>query len=138
VAASIKSTPGSFGYVELAHAKSAGLEIVSVMNRRGKLVTPSLESLERAALAANGLSIVDADDRDAYPIAALSLVIVPREIKDPARGAPLVRFLWWAIHEGQKLSADLGYAPLTPALVAHAEGALREISSNGKPLLGGA
>lgn len=138
VAASIKATPGSIGYVELAHAKSAGLKIVSVRNRRGKFVEPSLESLEHAARAVDDLSIVDVDDREAYPIAALSLVIVPRQIKDAARGTALVRFLWWAIHEGQKLSADLGYAPLTPALVARAESALREITSNGKPLLGGA
>jgi phosphate transport system substrate-binding protein len=139
VAASIKSTPGSFGYVELAHAKSAGLSIARVKNRRGKFVSPSLESLDRAARAVNAqsdLSIVDADDEAAYPIAALSLVVVPRTIKDPQRGAALARFLWWAVHDGQKLSADLGYAPLPPALVARAESALRELKSEGKPLLG--
>jgi phosphate transport system substrate-binding protein len=138
VAASIKSTPGSFGYVELAHARSAGLSFARVKNRRGKFVAASLESLDRAARVVNDLSIVDADDDAAYPIAALSLVVLPRDIKDPARGAPLVRFLWWAIHEGQKLSAELGYAPLPPAFVARAESALREVSSSGKQLLGGA
>jgi phosphate transport system substrate-binding protein len=137
VAATIKSTLGSFGYVELAHAKGAGLSIARVENRRGAFVAPSLESLERAARAASDLSIVDADDEGAYPIAALSLIVVPREIKVPARGAALARFLWWAIHDGQKLAADLGYAPLPPALVARAERALRELKSAGKPLLGG-
>jgi phosphate transport system substrate-binding protein len=138
VAASIKSTPGSFGYVELAHAKSAGLSIARVKNRRGKYVAASLESLDRAARVVNELSIVDADDDAAYPIAALSLVILPRVIKDPTRGGALVRFLWWAIHDGQRLAADLGYAPLTPALVTRAESALREVTSDGKQLLGGA
>lgn len=138
VAASIKSMPMSFGYVELAHAKNAGLSIARVKNRRGKYVAPSLESLERAARAVDGLSIVDADDEGAYPIAALSLVVVPREIKDAARGGALARFLWWAVHDGQKLSASLGYAPLTPSLVARAENALREIKSDGRALVGGA
>lgn len=137
VAASIKSTPGAFGYVELAHAKSAGLAIARVKNRRGKYVAPTLASLDRAARAVSDLSIVDADDEAAYPIAALSLVVVPRVIKDPARGSALARFLWWAVHDGQKMSADLGYAPLPPALVARAESALHELASNGKPLLGG-
>ena len=137
VAASIKSTLGSFGYLELAHAKSAGLSIARVKNRRGKFVEPSLEALDRAARAVDGLSIVDADDDGAYPIAALSLVVVPRVIKDPARGRALARFLWWAVHDGQKLSADLGYAPLPPALVARAEAALRDLKSAGQPLLGG-
>jgi hypothetical protein len=41
------------------------------------------------------------------------------------------------VHDGQKLSAELGYAPLPAALVARAESALREIKSEGKPLLGG-
>lgn len=138
VAAWIKSTPSSFGYVELAHAKSAGLSIARVMNRKGKYVAASLESLDRAARAVDDLSIVDADDEGAYPIAALSLVVVPREIRDAARGTALARFLWWAIHDGQKLCADLGYAPLPPPLVARAETTLRELSSNGRPLLGGA
>lgn len=138
VAASIKSTPGSFGYVELAHAKSAGISIALVKNRRGKFVAPSLDALDRAARATGDLSIVDADDDAAYPIAALSLIVVPREIKDAARGGPLLRFLWWAIHDGQRLSADLGYAPLPPSLVARAENAIREVTSNGKPIFGGA
>lgn len=138
VAASIKTTPHAFGYVELAHAKGAGLSIARVKNRRGKYVAASLESLDRAARAASGLSVVDADDEGAYPIAALSLVVVPRVIRDRSRGSALVRFLWWAIHDGQRLAADLGYAPLTPALVARGESALRELESEGKPLLGDA
>jgi phosphate transport system substrate-binding protein len=137
VAAFVKSTPDSIGYVEIAYANTAGIPIARVKNRGGKFVPPTLESLDRAARAARDLSIVDSDDPDAYPIAALSLVVVPRDVRNATRGAALARFLWWAVHDGQRLAPALGYAPLPPALVTRAESAIRSLASDGKPLFGG-
>ena len=144
VAAFVQSTPRSFGYVEIAYARAARLSIARVMNRRGRYVPPTLEALERAAKSAlarepegSRLSIVDADDDDAYPIAALSLVIVPREPRDRARGEALARFLWWAVHDGQRFAPSEGYAALPPELGARAEAALRSLRADGRPLVGG-
>lgn len=138
VSAFVRATPNTVGYVESAYARAAGLSVARIMNRKGKFVPPTLEAMDRAARGAKDLSIVDADDELAYPIAALSLVVVPREIKDRAKGEALVSFLWWAVHEGQRFAAAEGYAPLPPELVARAESALREVRAAGKPIVGGA
>jgi phosphate transport system substrate-binding protein len=141
VTAYVKSTPFTLGYVELAYAREAGLSIALVKNRAGKYVPPTQSALDRAARSALGrvpddlrLSIVDAEDEDAYPIAALSFVLLPREARDPAKGDALGKFVWWALHDGQAFAPALGYAPLPPELVLHGERALHHLTVGGRPL----
>src|SRR5262249_5398812 len=137
----VKSTPHAIGYVELAYARQAGLSVALVKNRAGHYVAPTLASLDRAARGAVSrvpddlrLSIVDSEEADAYPIAALSFLIVPRDTKNREKGEALSRFVWWGLHEGQRFAADLDYAPLPPELVAKAEGAVRSLRAEGKPI----
>jgi phosphate transport system substrate-binding protein len=141
VTAYVKSTPFTLGYVELAYAREAGLPIALVKNRGGKYIPPTQASLDRAARSALGrvpddlrLSIVDAEDEDAYPIAALSFVLLPRDARDPAKGEALGKFVWWALHDGQAFAPALGYAPLPRELVLHGERALRQLTTAGHPL----
>jgi len=142
VTAYVKATPHTFGYVELAYARQAGLTTVALQNRAGRFVTPSLASIDRAARAAAKvipndlrLSMVDAADPEAYPIAAISYVIVRRDGRDHARSAALAKFLWWGLHEGQELAPALDYAPLPPAIVARAELVVKELRAEGRPAL---
>src|SRR5690606_26105194 len=102
VSAYVKSTPFSIGYVELAHARQAGLPIALVKNRAGNYVAPTIASLEHAARSALPripedlrLSLVDSEDPRAYPITALSFIVVPRDARDKTKGEALARFLWW-------------------------------------------
>lgn len=141
VTAYIKSTPHAIGYVELAYARQAGLSIALVKNRGGNYVAPTLESLDRAARSALPrvpedlrVSLVDSDDPRAYPITALSFLILPREAKDRVKAEALVRFVWWGLHDGQRYAAELDYAPLPPELVTRAERAVRGLRADGKPL----
>lgn len=131
VAAFVKSTPLAIGYVELAYARQAGLPVALVRNRAGRYVAPTLDAIDRAARSAIGrvppdlrLSIVDSEDEGAYPIAALSYVLLRRSPRDPAKGAALEKFVWWALHDGQRFAAALDYAPLPAELVAKAEAVL--------------
>jgi len=145
VTALVKSTPLAIGYVELAYARQAALPTAHVKNRAGKLVAPNVESLTKAASSADlsaiggpeepRAALVDAPDEDAYPITALSYVVVPRDGRDAAKTEALAKFLWWAVHDGQQLSAALDFAPLTPALVERSEKALRELRADGRAAL---
>ena len=56
--------------------------------------------------------MVNAPGEKAYPIAGPSWVLVYAKQKNATNGKQLVAFLKWAVTEGQKLSADLDYAPL--------------------------
>jgi phosphate transport system substrate-binding protein len=113
-----------------------------VRNRAGRFVAPSLDALDRAARTVTAsdvasVSLVESTDEEAYPITALSFVVVPKDATDHARAEALAKFLWWAIHDGQRFANTLEYAPLPPPLVARGERALRELRADGRPLLPG-
>ncbi|MDB4943542.1 MAG: Phosphate-binding protein PstS [Labilithrix sp.] len=142
VTAFVKSTPLAIGYVELVYARQAGLAMASVRNARGRMVAPSVESVDRAARSAPlpdapdaRIVLAAAEDEAAYPIAALSFVVVPRDLPGRAKGEALARFLWWGVHEGQSFARALDYAQLPPAIVERAERRLGELRADGRPLL---
>ena len=143
VAAFVKATPMSIGYVELVYARQAGLSMAQVRNPAGRFVAPTLDALDvaaksvsaSAATSSERVMLLDSADEGAYPIAALSYVVLPRDARDRAKGEALAKFLWWAVHEGQAFAHDRDYAALPPPLVSRAERALRELRAEGRELL---
>jgi len=142
VSKEVQSSAASIGYVELAYALLNNLEYAGVQNKAGKFIGPSLESTTAAAAGAVAampedlrVSIVDPPGEDAYPIAGFTYILVYKEQADPAKGKAVAEFLWWAVHEGEKLAAELHYAPLPPEVVKKAEEKLKSINYQGKALL---
>ncbi len=134
----VKSTPGAVGYVELAYAHQNQLPMAQLLNHDGLFVKPSLASTSAAAAGVAmppdfRVSITDAKGKDAYPMASFTYLLVHRDQPDAARGGALLRFLWWAVHDGQASAAPLDYAPLPAPVVAKVEQALRTLTVQGKP-----
>ena len=143
VAGLIKQTPGAVGYIELAYAIQNSMPYASVQNKSGKFITPSTTSTMAAANtkmpADSKVSLTNTDAADGYPISGFSWVLVYREqnynSRSKAKAANLVKLLSWMIHDGQKFSAQLNYAPLSPAAVQVGDAILRSVTYDGKPLL---
>ncbi|MCL2179298.1 MAG: phosphate ABC transporter substrate-binding protein PstS [Proteobacteria bacterium] len=142
ISGQMKMAPGSIGYVELAYAKQAKLAYAFIQNSQGRFVEPSLESVAAAADSVAGripedlrVSIVDASGELSYPISAFTYVLVYEEQADLSKGVELAKFLWWAIHDGQKLGAPLHYAPLPSQVVTKIEAKLREMRVGKQMLL---
>jgi phosphate transport system substrate-binding protein len=136
----IKQTPGSLGYVELAYAQQNKLPVAALRNRDGAFVTPTIESTSAAAAGVElpadfRVSITDARGKDAYPIAGFTYLLVYKDQPDAAKGQALVKFLWWATHEGQKAAPALDYAPLPAGVVKKVEATLKTLTVGGKPVL---
>jgi len=81
------------------------------------------------------VSIVNPPGNQAYPIAGYTYILVYREQSDAVKGQALARFLWWAVHDGEKMAAEMSYAPLPPEVVGMVEEKLRSMHSGGKSLL---
>ncbi len=140
VTGSVKSTPGSIGYVELAYANQNKLTMASLKNAAGEFLTPSIESTSAAAAgvampADFRVSITNAPGKGAYPIASFTYILIYKEQTDAQKGKAIGQFLWWAIHDGQKLAAPLDYAPLPKPVVQKVEQALRGITVAGKSVI---
>jgi len=141
VTAQVKAQPNTIGYVELAYAEQNKLPIARLKNKAGQFVTPTLDAVTAAAaesLAATPedmrVSITDAAGASAYPIASYTYILVYKDQKDAAKGKALVDFLWWAVHDGERYTKDLLYAPLPAEVVRRVETKLNSVTSGGKAL----
>jgi phosphate transport system substrate-binding protein len=142
VAGQVKNAPGSLGYVELAYAITNKLPAARIKNQAGKLVEPTIESTTAAAAGAVKsmpadfrVSLTNAPGPDAYPIASFTWLLVYKDQPNESKGKALVKFLWWAIHDGQRHPAALLYAPLPAPVVKEIEAKIKQITFSGKPLL---
>ena len=80
------------------------------------------------------ISITNAPGATAYPISSFTYLLVYKDQPDQTKGKALVEFLWWAIHDGEKMARDLLYAPLPDEVVKKAEAKINSIMFQGKPL----
>ena len=63
------------------------------------------------------VSITNETGPDVYPISSFTWMLVPSEIKDPAKKKAITDFLAWMLTTGQKDCEKLSYAPLPKAVV---------------------
>jgi len=117
VAGQVRQIPGAIGYAELAYADQNKIPYADMKNAAGNFVSPAPDSVSAALATANipgdfRFSMVNAPGDKSYPIAGASWVLVYQNQKNAEHGKKLVAFLKWAVTDGQKLSAQLDYAPL--------------------------
>ena len=117
VAATLRQTPGSIGYVEYAFAKFAKLEMAQLQNKAGQFVAPGGKGGEEA-LASVKLPpdlrawLPDPEGAQAYPIATYTWLLLYKKNSDPKKAAALRELVDYCLTEGQKMSAQMGYIPL--------------------------
>ena len=125
VAAKIRSTPGSIGYVDVAYSLNNGFKIAKVQNRAGKFELPGIvqiraaaQSLKRLQSKDNSITVVNPNPRakTAYPICTFTYVIVPLKT---GKAAELKKFVNWALTSGQQYGPKLRFVEL-PKIVQQA------------------
>ncbi len=139
----VKTTPGAFGYLEVAYARQTRLATVALQNAAGEYVQPEAKSVTAAAAGTVlgdelHASITNSDAKGAYPISAYTYLLLPAEMKDAAKAKAMAEFLWWAATDGQKLAEPLGYAPLPGPVTEKVKHKLRTLRANGRAVLSGA
>jgi phosphate transport system substrate-binding protein len=124
VAGLVKQTPGAIGYMEPVYATQNKLSFGSVKNSAGKFIKASAPAVTAAAAAAAGqipedfrVSITNPPGDAAYPVASFTWLLLYENPQDKAQGKVMVDFLKWALTDGQKFAADLGYSPLPKEVV---------------------
>jgi phosphate transport system substrate-binding protein len=148
VAAAIKQTQGSIGYVEQAYALENNFTYAAVKNSRGQFILPTIANTSAAATGIAvpkdlGISTINAGGATAYPIASQTFLDV---YQDPCKSggssastaSGLKKFLTYAFGAGQQTlgsgSNKLPYAPLPSTLVAKDNAQLGTMTCNGSPI----
>jgi len=137
VSALVTQTPGSLGYVELIYALQNKISFGTVQNMDGEFVKATVESVTAAAAAAAKqmpadfrVSITNAPGKGVYPISSFTWLLLYENPKDKAMAKVMLDFMKWALADGQKYCAELGYAPLPAEVVKLETAALAKIKTS--------
>ncbi len=138
----VQNTPGAIGYNSLVYAVLNDISYASLINKSGNVIAPSIAATSAAAdvpiAADTRLLITDTDAPDGYPAAGFSWLLLyenldaNRAIQNRAQAEELVRFILWAITDGQELAEFLSFSPLPPAVLELNLAMLREVKWEGE------
>lgn len=141
VAGIVQQTEGAIGYIGSEYALTLKLPTAKLKNRAGNYVDATLASISAAAnVILPGdmrATITDSGDPAAYPISLFTWLLVYRDQHDDDRtlsdARELVNLLLYVISpEGQKVAAQINYAPLSEQAVDKTRQLIGEINWNGE------
>src|SRR6476646_10668486 len=128
VANYVKQLPNAIGYVEYAYVVQNKMSYALLQNAAGQFVAPSADSFAAAAATADwknakdfNLVMTNAAGANAYPIAASTFILLPKQPKDRARSSAAIAFFKYALEHGQDQAKKLDYVPLPDPLVQQIE-----------------
>jgi phosphate transport system substrate-binding protein len=137
VSGMVAQTPGSIGYVELIYALQTKTRFGAVQNADGEFITASIDAVTKAAAGAAAnmpadfrVSITNAGGKGVYPVSSFTWLLLYEDPKDKAQSKVMVDFVKWALTDGQKYCADLGYAPLPASVVKLETTALAKVKTS--------
>ncbi|HWE98967.1 MAG TPA: phosphate ABC transporter substrate-binding protein PstS [Caulobacteraceae bacterium] len=125
VAAFVKQTVGSVGYVEYAYAKQNHLTHLAMRNKVGNFVEPDAAAFAAAAAGASWskapglyLLLLDQPGKLAWPITGATFILMHTKQANPAAGKDVLTFFDWAYKNGNAEAAALDYVPLPETVKA--------------------
>ena len=145
VAAFVKQTPGSIGYVEYAFAKQNGLAFAQLQNASGQFVSPNAAAFAAAAAGAPwattpgyAVSLLNQSAAGAWPISGATFILLYKDQAVAAKGKAVLSFFDWAYSNGDAAASGLDYVPLPAAVKDQVRAAWKtQITSGGKPVYAG-
>jgi len=121
VAALIKQTQYSVGYIDYADAVNNNIAMATVENREGNFIKPTLKAFQIAAAKATldpkkDFYSVIADPKGAgsYPMVAATFILVP--IEKPEMDKKVTAFYNWSYKNAKEIAKGLGFVPLPDSL----------------------
>lgn len=144
VAGVVVNTPGAIGYNSFAYAFLNNMSYGYLVNSSGNTIPPSFDATSAAANielpADTRILFTDTPNPIGYPAAGFAWMLCyenmekNRAITSKQQAEELIRFIIWAINDGQQYSESLGYARLPSAAVEKNNAMIRQMKWNGEPI----
>jgi phosphate transport system substrate-binding protein len=142
VANNVANTKGSIGYVETAYAKQNNLTTTNLVNKDGKAMAPTAESIMSAAGGADWANapgfymiLTDSAGEKSWPIAGATFILLPKQPKDSAATSEALKFFAWAYKNGGQMAQELDYIPMPESVVQQIEASWKGVKDDsGKPI----
>lgn len=141
VAGIVQQTEGAIGYIGSEYALTLKLPVAKLRNKAGNYVDATLETISAAANVAlpddMRATIIDSDDPNAYPISLFTWILVYKDQQYGNRtkkeAEALVDMLSYIISDGgQKVAAQINYAPLSAQAIEKTKKLIGEIHYGGE------
>jgi phosphate transport system substrate-binding protein len=121
VAAFVQRLPNSIGYVEYAYAKQNKLAYALMQNAAGAFVAPDDDAFKAAAAGADWKKsfhqiLTNQPGKDAWPVTGATFIMMHAKQDKPQQAEGALKFFNWAYNNGDKMSEELDYVPLPPAV----------------------
>jgi phosphate transport system substrate-binding protein len=127
VAGTVQQTVGSIGYVEYAYAMQNRLVYTDMINHDGKRVKPTMGAFQSAAANADFsnvqdfyLILTDQPGAASWPITAATYMLMRKDYP-AAKNKEVLKFLDWALKDGQADAEKLDYVPFPDSVVKQIE-----------------
>ncbi len=133
VAAAVKQTPGSIGYVQDTYARQnegPNLQTAKVQNKAGQYVEPSLAEANKALASAKFDANFVADVSDppsGYPIVGMTWILVGQNYNNAAKVKDIKALVKWILTTGQNFNTQLEYTKVPPAVAQKVIAAVEKI-----------
>jgi phosphate transport system substrate-binding protein len=142
VAGLVKQTPGAIGYIGSVYAAQNKMAMVSLENKRGNFILPSLASISEAANteipADTRASVTDSLAKNGYPISGFTWILAyqdqsfnDRTIEQAQATKTLLK---WMITDGQRFATPLNFSPLTDSTAKKALTIVNSMTFSGTTL----
>lgn len=124
VASYVQRIPGAIGYVEYAYILESKLSDARMINRDGKVVSPSLKGFQDAAAHVDFTKaqdfyviLTDHSGPDTWPISGCTWQIL-RKSAPKETNMEVMKFFDWGFEHGQQMAESIAFGPLPPSTVA--------------------
>ncbi|MGH8226899.1 MAG: phosphate ABC transporter substrate-binding protein PstS [Steroidobacteraceae bacterium] len=124
VAVYVQRIRGSIGFVEYAYILESHMSYARMINRAGKIVSPSLAGFQAAAANVDFAKtpdfyviLTDQAGAASWPISGCTWQILSQKAPK-AVNAAVTKFFLWGFTHGQQRARAIGYGPLPPSTVA--------------------
>ncbi len=142
VAAFVKQTGGSIGYVEYAYALKNKMTYTKLKNKAGKFVAPAINTFQSAAANADWqnakgfyMVLTDQPGDQSWPIVGASYILIYKAMPDAAKAQTMLKFFDWCLKNGDKAAKSLDYVPLPKTLIDLVQTAWKkELKASGQPV----
>ena len=134
VSGTVKTTPGSIGYVNTGFVKANKLQAAAIQNKAGQFVLPTAKS---GAIALNSITLdsnlagenPNPSASGAYPISTLTWILAYKT-GNGAKTGDIQKALNYALSsKAQLLADDLGYVPLAGSILNKSRIAVKRIGN---------
>jgi len=137
VAAKVKETLGSIGYIDYADAMDKKLDYVQLKNHDGYYVKPNAASTQAAAAGArwdvaNGFYeiLTNAPGERSWPIAATTFILIRNDAADIEHTKRILKFIDWNYRTGELAAMYLDFVMLPPQLIDQVRASWRNVKDS--------